>query len=163
MYRTSKIDRLIQILTCFLLSASIVGLILTVQFMVQSYQGKVDEDYCVVPSSVIEDYVPPVSVLPTDFKELCAMIYEYQGIHTETQKYSLKMLDANSSIEVSLVEDPDSIVYIEYSKSYDCTVLKTTLTDEEPFKILYHFEFEDSDSYLLEIFSQISSYYSKFV
>ena len=75
----------------------------------------------------------------------------YEGLlNVDEYKDDLLFELKEDSIEVTRVEDNFKCI-IEYSNTYDCSVVKLNKEDKEPFKICYNIEYTDYNEYIVDI------------
>lgn len=49
-------------------------------------------------------------------------------------------------------------IYLQYSKTYDCTIVKDSIKDKDPVQIFYHYEYDNKNDLSVDMFNFINSY-----
>lgn len=132
--------------------------ILNYSVWIGSSKTKVVE-YHINPSQISSEdntFIPPDSTLPKNIED----IYTELNTSNLTPKIVKMNLQGDIIVVNRTVNDVKTTFYLEYSKTYDCTIVKTDLRIKDPIQIFYHYEYDSKDDFSSSVFDFLNSYQS---
>lgn len=100
------------------------------------------------------DYIPPDSSLPKTIED----IYTTLSTTNLTPKRINMDLQGDIIVVNRVVNDVKTTFYLEYSKIYDCTIVKVDMRVKDPIQIFYHFEYDTKTDFSKSVFDFLNSH-----